>query len=241
MKEIDFLPKWYKSGKRQQFSYRAQYAGIGGVFAAVVIWSFITTYSLSKAEAEFAETGLDSTNAGIAAEEFARLKNEAELLQGKAKTIEKIDSNIDVASVLAEISYLIDTKIVLSKVEFIAERFEDGSKGQSNVGTAIKAAAGKFSSKDTPPLGDVRFKILINGVALNASNVAVLICKLEDSPYFCQVIPLFTRNREMKTKANTEGEKFQMSEFEISCNLANYRQEDSYFAREPHKGKAAGL
>jgi hypothetical protein len=129
----------------------------------------------------------------------------------------------------------------LSKVEFVAEKFEDGSERKSNSSTAIKAIAGKSSGKDAPPLGNVRFKVLMGGVALNAGDVAVLICKLEDSPYFSQVIPLFTRNREMKTSANLEGEKFQMSEFEISCNLANYRQEGQHLAAESQKGKATGL
>jgi hypothetical protein len=241
MKEIDFLPKWYKSDIRRQISYRTQYAGIGGIFAAMVIWGFVATYSLSKAEEELALMKSNATSAETAAQEYATLKAEADLLQKKEKTIEEIDSNIDVASVLAEISYLIDAKIVLSKVEFVAEKFEDGSERKSNSSTAIKAIAGKFSGKDAPPLGDVRFKVLINGIALNAGDVAVLICKLEDSPYFCQVIPLFTRNREVKASANLEEEKFQMSEFEISCNLANYRQEEQYFATESQKGKAAGL
>jgi hypothetical protein len=45
----------------------------------------------------------------------------------------------------------------------------------------------------------------------------------------------------MKTAANAGGEKFQVSEFEISCNLANYRQEGPYFVEEAQKEKAAGL
>jgi len=51
-----------------------------------------------------------------------------------------------------------------------------------------------------------------------------LICKLDDSPYFCQVVPSFSRNKKMKVGTGLAGENFQVSEFEISCYLANYRE-----------------
>jgi hypothetical protein len=241
MKEIDFLPTWYKSGRRRQISYRTQYAGLGGIFVAMVVWNFIATHSLSKATAELAHAELKSTSAESAAREFAEIKGESARLQEKARTVEEIDSKIDVADVLAEISFLVDKKVVLSKVELIAEKF--GGKQEEKPGNRSKVGviSGSFSGKESLPLGDVRFKVLINGIASDAGDVAALICKLEDSPYFCQVIPLFTRNKEMRTAAGAGGEKFQASEFEISCNLANYRQEEPYFVKEAQKKKAAGL
>lgn len=241
MKEIDFLPTWYKSSRRRQIGYRTQYAGIGGIFLAMVIWSFISAHSLSKATAELAQAESKSAGAEGTAQEITAIKAEAVHLQEKVRTIEGIDSRIDVANVLAEISYLIDSRTALSKVEFIAEKFGDRDEGKPNSGTAVEAASGKFSGKEPPPVGDVRFRVLIDGITSDAGNVAALICKLEDSPYFCQVIPLFTRSKEMKAAANAGGEKFQVSEFEISCNLANYRQEEPYFAKGAQKGKAAGL
>jgi len=66
---------------------------------------------------------------------------------------------------------------------------------------------------------------VISGVAADASNVAELLCRLEDSPYFQLVYPSFSRNRNIKTGTNLAGENYQASEFEISCYLANYRQE----------------
>jgi hypothetical protein len=241
MKEIDFLPTWYKSGRRWQISYRTQYIGLGGIFAAMVVWNFIAMHSLSKTAAELAKAELKSASVESAAQEFTEIKSESAHLQEKARTIEEIDSRIDVADVLAEISFLVDKRIALSKVELIAEKFEGKQQGKPGSRSKVRAAGGNLGSKESLPLGDVRFKVLINGIASDASDVAALICKLEDSPYFCQVIPLFTRNKEMKTAANAGGEKFQVSEFEISCNLANYRQEESYFVKAAQTRKAAGL
>jgi hypothetical protein len=245
MKEIDFLPTWYKSGRQRQISYRTQYAGLGGIFVAMMVWNFVATHSLSEATAELVRVELKSASTESAAQEFAKIKGEAAQLQGKVRTIKEIDSKIDVANVLAEISFLVDRKIVLSKVEFTAEKFE-GKRGEKPNSSSTVRVAG-VSGKESPPLGNVRFKMLIDGVALDAGDVAALICKLEDSPYFCQVIPLFTRNKEMRTAGGAGGEKFQVSEFEISCNLANYRREEpnsataDKFAEEAQKEKAVGL
>ena len=241
MKEIDFLPTWYKSGRRWQISYRTQYAGLGCIFAAMVVWNLITMHSLSKAAAELAQAELESTRVESAAQEFAEIKGESAHLQEKARTIEEIDSRIEVADVLGEISFLVDKRIVLSKVELVAEKFEGKQQGKPGGRSKVRVVGGNFGRKESLPLGDVRFKVLINGIASDASDVATLICKLEDSPYFCQVIPLFTRNKEMKTTANAGGEKFQVSEFEISCNLANYRQEEPRFVKGVQTKKAAGL
>jgi Tfp pilus assembly protein PilN len=243
MKEIDFLPTWYRSGRRRQISYRAQYVGLAGIFVVMMVWNFIATHSLSKATAELAGAELKSAGAESTAQEFTKIKSEAAHLQEKARTIEEIDSKIDVANVLAEISFLVDKKIVLSKVEFVAEKFSGRQGGKPNSGSAVRVVGGDFSGKEVLPLGDVRFKVVINGVASDASDVAALICKLEDSPYFCQVIPSFLRNKEMKTPAKVTGENFQVSEFEISCELANYRQGGRYsatadkFAKEAQEGK----
>jgi hypothetical protein len=137
--------------------------------------------------------------------------------------MEEMDSKIDVASVLAEMSYLIDDNIVLSKVEFDAEKFVDTQrlKASGRTNTAARAAGRNVAGKGELLIGDVRFKVVISGVATNAGDIAELICKLEKSSYFCMVNPSFSRNRNMKVGT---GKNFQVSEFEISCYLANYRE-----------------
>jgi len=221
MREIDFLPNWYKSGRRRQISYRTQCVALGGVFVVMMVWNFVVAHSISKATAKLADGTARQAEAESASREFARIKSEVTRLQKKVKSIEKIDSKIDVASVLAEMSFLIDEKIVLNKVEFGAERFAGKQKGKSDGGSAVRVARPGLGGKGAPLPGDVRFKVVIGGVAADASDIAVLICKLEDSPYFCQVYPSFSRSKKMKVGP---GENLQVSEFEISCYLANYRE-----------------
>jgi len=247
MKEIDFLPEWYKSGRRREVGYRTQYIALIGVFVVMVVWSIIAKHSISNTRAQCAQTRTQQVQAESVSGKLAELKNELIGLKNKTESIEIIDSKIDVAGVLAELSFLIDTKVVLSKVEFVAEKFVDKQQANTSLpaGAVVRVVRAKHSKKQELPLGDVRFKVVITGVAAEAGDVATLICKLEDSPYFCQVVPSFSRNAEMDIKSTSSlssqtnlvegtlktkgtvhkvGENVQVSEFEIKCYLANYRE-----------------
>jgi hypothetical protein len=241
MKEIDFLPEWYKSGRRRQVSYRTQYIALGGVFVVMVVWNFITTHSISKAKAQYAQMSTRQAEAEGLSAKFAELKSELRGLQKKMESIEEIDSKIDVASVLAELSFLIDERVVLNKVVFDAEKIEDKQRAELSppAGTVVRAVRTELGEKRKLPLGDVRFRVVIDGVAVDASGVASLICKLEDSPYFCQVVPSFSRTAEINVTGNPSLRsraknvnggreargKIQVSEFEIGCYLANYLEQ----------------
>jgi len=231
MKEFDFLPKWYKSGRQRQVSYRTQLIGLAGILGLMVVWSFAATRSISKATAALAEADSKASAAESISREFSRIKSDVTELQKKTKSIEEINSKIDVAGVLAEISFLVGKKIVLSRVEFKSERFPDRQGRKLNGGSAVRAAGGNFAAKGALPLGDVRFRVVISGVAANAGDVAEFICRLEDSPYFRQVYPSFSRNGKINSVRNPAGrisdrtrENYQVSEFEISCYLANYTE-----------------
>ena len=160
MKEIDFLPEWYKSGQRRQVSYHTQYIALGGVLVMMVVWNFIVTYSISKVRAQFAQMSTKQAEAEGQSAKLAELKSELRGLQEKAESIEEIDSKIDVAGVLAEMSFLIDEKILLSKMAFIAEKFEyrRQAKLSPRAGTVVRAVRTKPGEKRELLLGDVRFR-----------------------------------------------------------------------------------
>ena len=244
MKEIDFLPEWYKTGRRRQLSYRTQYIALGGIFIVMMVWNFSATHTISKAKAKYAQMATEQTQAEKVSAELAGLQSQLIGFQKKAEFIDEIDSKIDVASVIAEISFLVDEKIVLSKIEFISEKFANKQKTRSSQHSSdIVTVVSRKLNEHKLLLGNVRFKIVIRGVASDSSDVAALICKLEDSPYFCQVVPSFSRNTEIKKVGGSsyssgsnltdesknfeeryqkEGGNLQVTEFEIVCYLANY-------------------
>jgi hypothetical protein len=226
VKEIDFLPEWYKSGRKREISFRTQVIGLGGVLIIMIVWNFVTAHSISKARAVIGQNKPTQAEAESVSLEFEKIKSEIAQWQKKLKSMEEMDSKIDVPGVLAEMSYLIDDGIVLSQVAFDAERFEDelvkdGLKASRQTNNVVRVAGGGLLGKEKQPLGNVRFRILIRGVAADPGNIAELICKLEESPYFCLVYPSFSRNRNIK--AGPE-KNVPVSEFEISCYLANYQE-----------------
>ncbi|GAI77577.1 unnamed protein product, partial [marine sediment metagenome] len=85
MREIDFLPNWYKSGRRRQISYRTQCVALGGVFVVMMVWSFVAGHSISKATAELAEEAARQAEVESASREFAAVKSEVTRLQEKVK------------------------------------------------------------------------------------------------------------------------------------------------------------
>jgi hypothetical protein len=229
MKEIDFLPEWYKTGRRQRISYRTQYVVLGGIFVVMVVWNFVVGQSVSKATAELTDSALNRAHVQNTLHEFSQVRNELTELSKRAKSIDAIDSKIDVASVLGELSFLITEQVVVGKIVFSAERFEDEKTRTSNAQSAVRAAG----PKQAVPLGSVRFRLLISGVASEAGDVAGLICSLEDSPYFCRVTPLFSRNKNITSAGGTAAAELQVSEFEIICYLANYRELTPVIRRGP--------
>jgi len=245
MKDIDFLPEWYKSGRRRQISYRTQCYVLGGMFVVMIVWNFVTSYSTSKANAQVLEMTTRQKQAEKVSAKLIELKKEMNLYHKREGLVEKIDPKINIASVLAELSYLVDERIVLSNIELISEKFtEEEPSLQANV--VVRAVQSKFNTKLDLPLGNVRFKVLLAGVAGDAGDVAGLICKLENSPYFSQVVLSFSKNMDMKRESfdypdeqkrpapasitgpkgdsGSEG-KIQVSKFQISCYLANYLEQ----------------
>jgi len=225
MKEIDFLPEWYRDNVRRQVNIRRQYIVLGGVFGLMVLWSLLAAHSVSRAKAGLAQVTSVRTNRDIEVSEYFILQDRIAQLQGKAEILDEADSRIDIAGVLGELSFLVDKRIVLNKVEFKAE------KPVSLPGNS-RRAKGPWETLDagnSAPIGDVKFRVIIGGLAVDGSDVAELVCRLEDSVYFCNVIPIFSRNsdvKRMKSIAKLTGFDRQVTEFELSCYLANYRQDD---------------
>ena len=221
MKEIDFLPEWYKSGKRRQVSYHTQYFALSCVFVVIVVWSFVTGHSLNRAVARLSAEKARISEETHGLSEFIRIKSEEADLRNKAKLIAKMDSRIDIASVLAEMSYLFDEKAVLKSVEFTAEKFEDKEQKKTSSGSVIRPAGRRGSRGQCLVLGAVRFKVTVEGVASNASDYTKLVLRFEESDYFHDVSPSL-RFTEINVGGSSTTESIQVSEFKIICYLANY-------------------
>ena len=198
------------------------------------------THSISKAKVLLEQMATKQAQVEKASTKLEELKEDVSLFHRKEQLLEKIDSKINVSDILAEVSFLIDEKIVISKLQLISEEFLHVQNNRQT-DTVVRLANYNYGKNIESLIGNVRFKVLITGVAANASEVANLICNLEESPYFFQVKPSYTRSAHIETNKkplinsqessfinirNNRGykEKIIVSEFEISCYLANYQE-----------------
>jgi hypothetical protein len=235
MKEIDFLPNWYKNVRRQQVTYRTQYVALGGLFVIMLVSNFVTGRSISRVQAHL--TGLEEMEAASknVSVQYAGVAGQIAELEKKSAVLKQIDSRINVGDVLAELSFLVGKKVVLTRVELTAEKFNEQQSSNAASGFAVRPAGFGRGGKEELFLGDVKFKVVLGGIAADASEVGEFVCRLEDSPYFCTVYPAFTRNKQIKIAVSSsesvqspgrisrgqEG-SIQLNEFEIGCYLANF-------------------
>jgi hypothetical protein len=221
MKEIDFIPDWYKRDMKCKMIYRSQYFVLAAILVVIVFSNFIASKSISNATAEVNQVTSKYAEAQKNVQQFLSLQRQLEQLKERSLLLAEIDSKINVSSVLAEISFLVNDRIALNDVTFTAEEFAQSQTNQTSSDSTVRVAASSQPSGSNRVIGNVRFKVTIGGIATDASDVAKLICKLENSPYFFQVVPLYSRD----TKTNVSGRitgSYRLNEFQINCYLENY-------------------
>ena len=211
MKEIDFLPKWYKTGKRRRVNYRRQYIIIAGVFITLIAWSFSASLSISIVEAQVEMMHDSLKNNEEIARGYTHLQGSLKKLQKKKTLLEKLDTGVKISSTLAEISYLVGENITLTNLSYKTEIVKP-QKGAS--GSSVKLSKSTVKN-GALPVADMRFKIVIKGVADNAADVTAFIKRLERSDYLCQIMPVILKNIKNTSAA----------EFEIKFYVANYIME----------------
>lgn len=240
MKEIDFLPEWYKESKRRRTHVRRQYVALAGVFLVMMTYNLAATHQSARATAELARLEGKRIEAESILHEFNVVTKAFDAVKTKADLIERIDSRIDVGAVLAEISHLIEDTLVLSRVEFTAEALGNKQNDRNDDISGVRVGGRGTAASGELRLGDVRFRVLLVGLAASPSNVAALVRRLEDSLYFHQVNTSW-RDSQVHVSAKTIGttpksqtggaaaertETIDATEFEISCYLANYEEID---------------
>ena len=239
MKDLDFLPEWYKDDRRRQGHVRRQYVALVAVFLVMMLFNALALHRAGKAAAEGARLENQRVGAEAVVQEFGVLTKQLNELKSRAHLVEQMDSQVDIAALLAEMSHVISGSVVVRKLEIQAERFgRMEEKGQTK-GSAVRLANGSGNSEKDVPLGRVKFRIVLTGVAAHPADVANLVCRLDESLYFQRVHPTFYGNAKAQTgpkpaaQPQEEGtalkpqSAWDVTEFEIACYLANYKETEN--------------
>ena len=239
MKDIDFLPDWYKEGKRRRTYMRRQFIALTIIFLTMMAYNMTSGHKIARATAGLERREDQRLQAENVMHRFDALSEELAEYRVEMHTLQQADSRINLAAVLAEASHIIGRHVALSRIEFVSEPIALPRKTARRSTLAVRVAGG---SSKTVPLGDVRYRILMAGVAANPADVGELVCQLDRSSYFQQAHFSFSRNSTVQILSNEiqespddgttrssarPDETFQVTEFEIICYLANYEEIDS--------------
>jgi hypothetical protein len=245
MREIDFLPEWYRASRRRQIGYRTQYIVIGGLVLIMIVWNYFTCQSVLNAKNTSLMLKSASQSAQNVVNEISKTEQDAKQLEKKLAIQNDLESRVDVASVLGEIAYLLNKDIVLSKVIIKAESFSPSKQAPA---ASIRIAGMDSADKGLISNANIRYKLTMNGIANDASDIAEIVSKFEDSPYFCNVLPVFSHNKDIKSSAQASdrfpnakkvttnsGTQYLVNEFQIDGFVENYRLDKNMVAKANQK------
>ena len=182
MKEIDFLPKWYKADKKRKVSYRRQYIAITGMAILMLAWTGAANYSVSLARGQVAIIKDSLSVNGPVGERCREYKGVVDELKKQKAVLDTLGQRTTMSSIVAEISYLCDDNVMLSSI--LIDSVEFGESSGDNQQSSVRISSNSDGSKPDLLELETRMKGTITGFAAGPSNVGVLISKLEKSDFF---------------------------------------------------------
>lgn len=238
MKDLDFLPQWYKDRKRRTSLVRKQYIALVAVFLLMMTFNLTATHRAGRVAAEVSRYDEQQMQAEAVVYEFNRVTKELNEMKAKADLVRRIDNQIDVGAILAEISHLVDESIVLNKVELTAEPVEAPQEAERTKGAPVRATSRSEGTLEPVSLGSVKLRVTLAGVAIQPSHVADLVCRLDESVYFRQVRPSFYNKAKIQAggsrgvspkvaKTDVASATLDVTTFEITCYLANFKETET--------------
>lgn len=216
MRELDFLPDWYRADRQRKRCRHRNYVLFGLIVALMAGWSFIIGQSVSglKAQTQQVETTLEKGQQTL--QVALEMELEIEQLRQREQILETLTPRTPLSAVLSELSHSVNEQVIFSRVCLTQEPVADSQSATAPAAAGIVRLGGAKQPVETSSLPDSpqRIRITLTGIAAGGADVARLIDRLEQSRYFDAVSPGFSRAKKLASRDVTE--------FEISCVVADY-------------------
>lgn len=218
MREIDFIPEWYRAGRERKRRYVRQYALMATMFVLMVGWAFVINGHVSHVKAEVEEIQTAFEKSRMRSEQTVGFQARISEMQEKKTMLDKIESRTEITAILGELSYLLGDNVILSRLSLQNELIQNTAKKGTPASVAAVYVTGskKDDSDGVVPAAPSHCKVVLSGIAARPADAARLIARLEESAYFDAVSPVFSKAKKVKGQDVTE--------FEIRCFVADYRQ-----------------
>ena len=214
MKEIDFIPSWYHENRRRRSWYVRRYVTILILTAIWMLGNLIAGGIISNAYGNL-DSLRTSYEKGLQKIDQARKLEVrlAELIR-QEQVLQHLCPRTEVSPVLAELSSRIGDRIVLTNLSLIQTSLENLDSPRQTMSGAVQVKNSAAVADESIFKSDTVQKVVLAGIAVDGSEVAALISRLEESEYFARVVPVFSRNQ---SRFDTT-----VTEFEIRCVVADF-------------------
>lgn len=212
MKEIDFIPEWYKASQKRRKRYHRQYVLLGTLFAMMMGWSFIEGRHVQTVKADVGDVQRVIDNNRTLVDDGAAIEAELAFLKQQTEILQMAASRTAVSTVIAELSALMGDNIILSRLSLKDEAIEES---KVSAASAVKVQMGAAGNKKDEVLKQTRLCVTLTGIAATPADAARLISQLEQSAYFHQETLVYSKPKTVKMHDVTE--------FEIRCYVADYQ------------------
>lgn len=217
MKEIDFIPEWYKANQKRRQRYHRQYLLLALLFAIMMGWSFVVGRHVECVRADVRDIQEVFEKGKIKVDEGKLLEADIAVLKAKARVLEMTTPRTDVSAMIGELSYLIRDNIILSRLSIKNEAIE-GTEKRTSPSAGASVQIGSSGAKKTGAddfLTQTRTRITLTGIAARPADAAILISQLEQSDYFEQETLVYSKPKKIK--------EHDVTEFEIYCFVADFK------------------
>jgi hypothetical protein len=183
-----------------------------------MIGNLIAGGIISRAYADL-DSLRSSYEQGLQKVELARrLESRLLTLTRQSRMLEHLRPRTEISAILAELSSCIGDRVALTDVWLVQTPLDSadssGPAGALTVQVKSGPASGELMLKS-----DTVMKVRLSGIAADGAEVASLISRLEESDYFTEVVPVFSKNQ---MRFNTT-----VTEFEIHCVVADFIRTES--------------
>jgi hypothetical protein len=125
MKELDFLPNWYRDDRQRILRRHRHYVLFGLVVVLLAGWSIIVGRAVSnlKAQTQQIQTALEKGQQTL----LSTLEKELQIdtLGRQAVILETLTPRTAISAVLGELAFCVNKQIIYSKVSLVLEPIED--------------------------------------------------------------------------------------------------------------------
>ncbi len=220
MRDVDFLPEWYRDNTQRKLSVRRQYIALSIIFLIMIFSNAVASRKISRANADLTRSDTERGHAERFMVEFGRLNSRVSETRAAVMSANRLNLELDVADVLAELSTVVSGEIVLRSVELLG-------RNPAEQALAGETAPLPFDSDEAGELSVDRFAVRLIGFAQHADHVSALIAELEDSATFHDVNLVYSK-ASTEALASESAPSAQVSEqtsqklfkFEVSCTIA---------------------